>query len=132
MRVRTDSWHYRIYRYHFSHVTRDRPSDWAAPNLCAYVRRIVYAVFVTLLLIGMAAGAVAFLGWMFYTNPLGWLITVAVSLGIVGLVIGLDRFRHWWWNRQAGAVERPPGLIRAYLRARKQRVCPLIEFVEPQ
>ncbi len=55
---------------------------------------------------------------------------------LYGLVVGVTEGAIWLWAClptrpvQPLAAPKPPGIIRAWLRAKKDRVCPLLEWEE--
>lgn len=130
MKVRTDSWHYRMIRF-----WGWRPS----PSLCGYFWQ---AVFASLSAFGMGSMLSLMAGTVLYafvvspiavyfsyfihvpTDMLGrglFILAFELSIALVtsiGVYLGGRR-------RKPGR----PALVGEYLRAKKEKVCPTIEFV---
>lgn len=130
MKISTKSWHYRLIdRFDFNHPE----------NLCAYFWKTVWAcVFAAVL----ALGAVM-LAWI-VTAPI-WHLFFNAPEGIAGAGAGIDaaalsialavlvterRKREREDQERRGEIKptRPPSLLRLWLRAKHEKVCPMLEF----
>lgn len=107
MKISKRSWHYELLHNH------NNPPK----NLCTYfwvtVIKSAFLIALTGALI-FAAGCVVYI--FFIHTILGWMLLPAGGL----IWLGARR-----WGKR---IPRPPGLIRSYIRAKKERVCPLIEY----
>lgn len=141
MNISKSSWHYRYVNKWW---------DWPARNLCPYVWQIVLT---TLLfpICTATAGTVAFS----LTSPLWfWYVDNEVlrAVGILGAMLDIGilffiwhEYRDEYWTFKGSKIyhdDMLPGLetpksvtnfnalVRAWLKARHDQVCPLIDFVE--
>jgi len=118
MKIRTDSWHYRLYK-----LTHDGfPPD--TTNLCSYFWRTVVGVLVAVIMGAVILAVLALIGMVFTKFTL----YSFAALGIILLLIALFIVR----DRRPNRAPAEPGLVRLYLKAKKDRVCPLITFVEEE
>lgn len=61
----------------------------------------------------------------------GWMI--AIIVGIVWVVAkAQSKWEEWFPYKYEVYVEKEPGLVRAWLKAKKDKVCPTLEFVNPE
>ncbi len=125
MEVRTNSWHYKLYRF---------GSDAFLPsqtNLCRYFWRVVWGAFIGTLLCAAGVSIVVAVSYAFYR----YTATSFMVFGGIGAAMGLGvltfHIKERWDERKwaVGGVKPEPGLIRSYLRAKKDKVCPLVTFV---
>jgi hypothetical protein len=130
MRVSRSSWHYRWWNW-----VNDHPAN-PPTNLCRYFWGIVLPA---LTMLGLALLALVGLGygiyWTFIRYTLATLAVVALGSAAFLVFWGSTKVETWWKNRPTRTRRPPkpakePGLVRSYLRAKKQRVCPLIEVVD--
>lgn len=127
MEIRRDSWHYRLYR---AGSDRFPPPE---TNLCRYFWRVVWGATAVTLVCSMVGVILAVVGFAVYEHPLASLTVVGTVAAIVGAALLFVHLRERLEDRRwaAGHAEpRPPGLLRAYLKAKKDEVCPLITFVD--
>lgn len=146
MKISTKSWHYRLCRKVFSN-----PSN----SLCIYFWQIptaavVYAVATvfTFSLVGLVVAMyIAFLSMPILLNFMGidWVGTLL--LGCVSMVIWLatlkevyDHYYRCSWDKvlwestqkekrlKEDYTKKPPNLVFEYLKAKKDKICPTIEF----
>jgi hypothetical protein len=131
MKVRRNSWHCRLYR--FSFMPREDVTWYATPSLCGYFWRVVLGM-VMMLIIGFMTSMCVFglaslayfackgAVWAVSTHAAPSLLTLAALVAVYGIV----RLVRRGFDRETET----PSLIVAYVRAVKQKVCPLIEFVD--
>lgn len=110
MRISKRSWHYNL------HDPENPPK-----NLCTYFWSCVIKLAV---LINLAGLLLFLIGWLVYkglvqTN-IGWILLPAVGL------VWLGERR---WRKRKKRTPKPPGVARSYIRAKKERICPLIEYI---
>lgn len=117
MVIRKDSWHYKLYEWSFS--IRQCPP--AQTNLCAYFWRVLGGSLFLAMMFGVCGFILGGVGVMLYKFPAE---TLGV-LGIVALIIGL-------LSLISVCRESEPGLIRSYIRAKKDKVCPIVTFTSAE
>jgi choline-glycine betaine transporter len=94
-------------------------------NLCRYFWGIVLPSLVIL----AAAFEVLFLLWVtFIVNTVATFMVIGVLAFAVLMIVGVVKFIQWRSDRPR--AEKGSGPIRAYLHAKKQNVCPMIEVVD--
>lgn len=138
MKISTQSWHYRLINL----------LDWSPPaSLCAYFWVVVAALLlVPMYAIGALLAAVflsAPLWWTFAdgAGPIAFIGAVADVALLTVLLFHLVTERRWR-ERHARIVsgeidpytrkpERKPSLLREWLRAKHEKVCPMLEFERP-
>jgi hypothetical protein len=107
MKVSTKSWHY---RFMMNLYQCEEPKTlcgyfWKL-MLCIFVSPVIFPLFVVVVLIFYAL-------W-----PARWL---------------RDKIQTWWYNRPVKVYEpKKEGVVRAYFRAAKSKVCPIIEYENPK
>ena len=82
------------------------------------------------------------LAYVVYLSGHWWLIllTIGITLGTVGGVFGISTFIGWLWDRRKPRPPKPskpklekvkkPSILVEYLKAKKSKVCPYIQWVE--
>ncbi len=126
MKVRKSSWYHWFYTFGFEQYERHPGKT----NLCSYFWRTVWGVFKCLLIVAVVGTIVTVAGMCLY-NAL-WLSIGC--LAVVGAVIAFasnwTRIKFFLNPGRYENKEPEPGLLRSYIKAKKDKVCPLIEFVE--
>lgn len=144
MKLSTASWPYRLYVWLWEHPPKDLCRlFWGcivavllAPVVLAVVgmkklpsnaRKVVVGVFIAANLVWLGVTIVLAV----IENPWNLLFIPALMVGVFlllgALFLGLDWMHHRRKNRAGSSSS---GVVRSYLKARKRRVCPLIEVVE--
>ena len=142
MRIDTKSWHYRWLWKSFR--------EWKPPertNLCAYFWRCVAAVPI---LVASAVGLVVLIPFVFVAvvviGTVGSIVRIPIQYargfrpsGPWGRILSRSDFvvpieDKFWTRRQGTPNARQPSLLASWLRAKKERVCPIVEFegLEPR
>lgn len=150
MNINTSSWHYRYNVW--------RTTEWKTKSkntLCSYFWFTIFNLFVAVL-VGAFAIAVLFLGgdlinavvykWFsvncdtfpYYSGYLVyivygvifWGITILGSIGIAFLVVSVSELKQWVCNKMNSTPKKNDGLILSWVKAKKNKLCPLINFVE--
>ena len=132
LKIKKSSWHYRLWAFTHEHPERVKPT-----NLCRYFWRIFFTITLPAALIVAALIGIGALLWVMFQNPVPTLIV----LGSIALFLGFIFFaawqeRHRKRKRAARALIEPdpepkdPNPFTEFLKARKQKVCPLIEVVD--
>lgn len=132
LRISKRSLHYRLWK--FAHPASE------PKNLCRYFWFCVFAVVAPLVIVALVLFAIGALVYVVGTN-----LTVSgivVSLVIIGIAaaFGLVKLIQWQGRNVVYGIatsvssvrpkNREPGLIRSFLRAKKKKVCPMIEVVD--
>jgi hypothetical protein len=112
MKIKKSRWHYKLLDW----FTEGR----VPTNLCSYFWNLVGRLFFLLLLTGIASGVI-------YEAIKNWQTTL-LAIGVIGGVvlggIGIAVFAEWNEKRKKS----DPGLVMSFLKAKKDKVCPLLEF----
>ena len=125
MEIRKDSWHYKVYE--FSHDSSPSPET----NLCRYFWRVMWGLTLGTLMVTAAGAATFGLGLVFYRYPFAACLVVGGIILLMALFFACYYINEKRLDRKwaAGYVAPEPGLLRSYLKAKKEKVCPLITFV---
>jgi len=115
VKVKRNTWHYWFYKLACGRWPPTRT------NLCAYFWMTVLGLGMTTLAIAMGVTFLGLIGYAFYKFT-AIAFTVLAGLGTgTGLfwlcVYGCEKYQ-----------DSEPGLVRLYVKAKKDKVCPLIEF----
>lgn len=135
MEINEKSWHFRLVRFTTYQSARNI-SDYGG-TLCKYFWLVVYAIVVNI----FKAAGVMFLVWLFIYNPVSYiwapddskllLIFMWVSLFVlVGIVFAIFFIRDKLRNRNRVHKVKQPNIVIEYLRAKKQKFCPVIKIVK--
>lgn len=136
MKIKKTSWHYQV----ASLTTNGQPSN----SLCIYFWQVVGSVFVAIPLSILAILALIFLltlpftQYLFTSKPP---LTVTVIIGAFEILLladvllssmkkrrGMGMFKYLKHQAPTFSNDSPPSLFRSWLRAKKDKVCPLLEF----
>ena len=129
MKVSTNSWHYRLHKFLQNEIPK---------SLCAYFWNLVFSVLHI---------TVAFIGVCFFLTCIGVLILWypfeisgyklihPVLEVIVAFITGLGAsalvgYTVYMTKRKISDDTTPDGVIMAYFKAKKAKVCPIIEIVD--
>lgn len=136
MKISTDSWHYKLVDFIFK-------ESWPSESLCIYFWQVVWSCIVTFLTSCMGTVILACIIYVFLYEPI--VKTVEGSLGVYSYwlvwvffcqkalkhlpednVVG-EIFRYTPWTNKN--VDKEPNIVLEYIRAKKQKFCPKIDFV---
>lgn len=113
MKVKRNSWHYKLWSSYFNRNPK---------NLCQYFWAIVFSIFVStswififVILIWMSFIAIA--------TSVGWWVLICVAFSASIFWGGRNVYYKYFHNRPP----KEPGLFRSWLKAKKEKVCPIIE-----
>jgi hypothetical protein len=112
MKIKRSRWHYRLLNWF---------TEGNVPtNLCSYFWNLIGRLIFILMLSGVALGAL-------YAAVKYWqqaLLTAGFILGLTLIIIGSFYLGEWLRGRRKSK----PGLVMSFLKAKKDKVCPLLEF----
>lgn len=131
MIIKKTSWHYKLLTW--LDFTPNR-------SLCPYVRQILAALAIVVFL---AVGAVAMF-WVFVWSPLHVLAALAgvvsitpnqLAVGLIawaiytlaGVIIG-GKYMRVKYRERNPVVEKEPNIVVAYIKAKKDKICPTLNF----
>lgn len=133
LKIKKNSWHYRLWCLGRSGTSQPH-------NLCKYfwhlaiIKIVIPIVLATFVLLGVGA-----LIWVIWGHPvqtgLALLLTVVALLLLIGVVKLIERMVQRHHEKVMLAEPKPkvvkePGVVRTFLKARKQKMCPLIQVVD--
>jgi len=132
MKVSRASWHYKVWNWFHNDSYGTRPRK-EPKNLCQYFWGIV-GPSAMMSFMGLSILSLIGVGlWVAFTQHTitALVVTFAIIGGSSACYLGyrLDK----WLKARPGKPPQPevePGPFRAYLRARKEKVCPLIEVID--
>jgi hypothetical protein len=111
MKIKTTSWHCKFIR-----KMGDKPKD-----LCSYI----WTLFANIFLCFVAVLTVFIFGFGIVQLTISTSgIFLLVSLAIIGIIFGI------WFGYTK--IKNSDGLVLSWLRAKKAKMCPLIEYVDPK
>lgn len=135
MKVSRDSWHYKL--------VSALVNDWPKRDLCGYMRQVCLALFVSALtLIPCVLIVVSLIApiWLVETGAsevsqgCGLLIAMGVILWGAMLCVGVTQLLKWCLDKLSGHLRskpkevKRPSIATEWLKAKKQKICPIIEF----
>ncbi len=132
MEVKEGSWHYWLYEMSYSQGYFPERTT----NLCKYFWRVVGGMIWLAFMTGLVGAVLGGIGFMFYKHTLVSCTVAGAIAAIAGLLYlyfyVTERFdvRAYRKTLQPGYQEPEPSLLRAYFRAKKEKVCPLITVVK--
>lgn len=123
MKFKKNSWHYWFYR-----LTYGGGPTGNKTNLCAYFWRTVLGISMIAFVAAFLLLILTLIGILFYEHTL----TMFTILGLISVAVGCAIIRYRIVDRRyaAGYYDKPRelGLIRAYLKAKKDKICPIVEL----
>lgn len=134
LQISKNSWHYWLWKL-------GRDSSSKPKNLCKYFWHIaIVKVLIPLTLaLGFLLGVGALI-WLIWGHPVQTALIVLTIAACALFGLGLYKFLQVWSARRQKAriaarfnppqPPKEPGIVRSFLKARKQKMCPLIEVVD--
>ncbi len=132
IKIDGNSWHCKLYRLHWT----DDPKD-----LCSYARRVFTSLLIMTLVIGIIACILFFSGFriqhairefggpLMLETLLMFLAVIAVMAALLGGVIALIQYGYKIGEgARKLAYHCAPNLLREWLKAKKEKYCPLVEI----
>ncbi len=136
MKVSESSWHYWLYEVSFEN---GKPHG-RETNLCPYFWRVVGGASKLLIVIAVLLALLAAIGfgfWKYTAIAFGLVTVISVAIALIDYEREIKNFFTSSGDGTSGDGTEPepkrepePGLLRSYLKAKKDKVCPPIEFVE--
>ncbi len=141
MEIKISSWHYRLIK----RTTMRRPAD----NLCEYFWELVFCILMISTIVGL--GLVVGFGFIAaMLAPILYLFGIHMDSGLIGAGVGMWSLGFiflviWGWGKfteitrdNKEAVSRhlhayqweKPNMFFEYVKAKKQKVCPRIMFID--
>lgn len=125
MQINKSSWHYKFWK-----LTLIDSVPPTTTNLCRYVQRIFWCG----LLILLTASLILFLSSyvvyaIFY---LGFWQHTLISFEVLGVFVAIVAAVLLFFKWRSSTSHQEPGLVGQWVRAKKERVCPLITFTDEQ
>lgn len=135
MEINEKSWHFRLVKF-TSYQSARNIRDYGG-TLCEYFWLVVFAIFLNIV---KATGAL-FLAWLFIYNPVSYiwapddskLLLVfmwAFFFAASGIVFASIFIRDKLQSRTPINKVKQPSIVIEYLRAKKQKFCPVIKIVK--
>ena len=136
MNIKTSSWHYRFVNYMFTNVPH---------SLCPYFWKVVWGLMIVTgisLLFLAASFSTGMIILEFFAVNIGLVATIAAPfVGIFAIVITIvvmvfiaiswesmkTKLRNKKWSK---SHENKPSLVGSYIKARKEKICPTLNFVD--
>ncbi|UYD59231.1 hypothetical protein HPMBJEAJ_00116 [Aeromonas phage avDM6] len=138
MNIKTSSWHYRFVNSFFDSVPR---------SLCPYFWKVVWGLMIVtgiILLLLMASFSIGVSILEFFAVNIGLIAMIASPfVGILAIVIVIavmvfiaisweimkSKLRNKKWSNK-NLHEKKPSLVGSYIKARKEKICPTLNFVD--
>lgn len=124
MKINKNTWHYRQW-------IRCGGSRYNSVSICGYIQRLFWVSLLYATVVGIVLTiAVYDFVMAFIHHPLVVSITLGGGLAFIAIVYGVI---HYFFVRYSYDDDKPvkkPSLFVEWFRAKKQKVCPLVEFEE--
>lgn len=138
MDIKKSSWHYKLV---------DFMCDYHSRSLCDYVWQVIRSVIVVLLVIvffmaitGVIGGLILDKAFSYDSPSLLLMVTLlpvvgAITLSVVGaLCFGVIYYTDNYFKQRTklkeGMKPKPDGILTAYIKAKKEKLCPQLKFVD--
>mgnify|MGYP000427424455 CR=1 FL=1 len=152
MKVNKNSWHYRAITEETLGVT-GVGSNFVSSSLCIYFWQVVSSiVFKGAVLLGVLPVVLAVSVVLPLSSLVGSMVTGNIIGGDLGLIILLaemvatmvgllllgcgaliDKYRDYRYEKfMEEPIDKEPSLVAQYIKAKKDKICPIIEFVEEE
>ncbi len=132
MKINKSAWHYKLWKKSFDGHTEYAPSE---TDLCRYCHRVFWQVLglavLAALLIVTIGGGLFMLGLAFYKGL--WLNTGTslLVLASIAAVIGVV-YLYTRWLKGSPKPKQDDSLVGNWMAARKENVCPLVDFEDEE
>jgi hypothetical protein len=130
MNIKKTSWHYKLIKFFDFY-----PSN----SLCPYVRQILAALAISAFLVIVAIAMFVVFVWSpghvllalmgivgITAKELGLGLMVWGIYALAGIVFGGHYLRKK--HRERNPVEKEPNIVMAYIKAKKEKICPTLNF----
>ncbi len=123
MKINTNSWHYRLWKDSYDDPYRV-PHEI---DLCRYYHRVFWSVVGRILLIALGTMVLVGMLWglyvIFFENYRLTMTIIGISVAL--LILPLS---YVWWLNHMSKPKKPKTLVGKWFQARKQQVCPMVDF----
>jgi hypothetical protein len=131
MNINANSWHYKVYADFVGNKNMELSFN-SNPSLCAYfwgvilglLSRLIVALIVLFVIICLGF-AIYQIGFLIYSYPYRSLQLLLIAIAVSILIVGIYRLSF----RASDAWDNSDSLLTKYLRAKKEKVCPLVTFI---
>ena len=127
MKIKRTSWHYKISTFWADSGREEKWDD----NLCRYFWGVVGVLFVSFLYLcffGILIRAVGFIIHDYFTSPFFISITIMIAFILSSMIFPILAI-YYLREKIGKPLEIPKAnLLFEYLKAKKEKVCPLIEY----
>lgn len=133
MKINQNSWHFKLHDK-FSSKSHWRFYQGKPVSLCSYFWRTIGLILLSICMMGFFILIAAVL----ISGPFFWLfegddrkavfLVLIVEMVLLCMAVGSAIIDSDWWQKKRPKVKRDPGLFRSWLRAKKSKVCPLLEL----
>lgn len=129
MIISSRSWHYRLWKF-------GRESQWAEPrDLCRYFWHIfLIKLLAPGLVVALAIAGLVALILVIWNNPVATVVVLMFLALAIALIVGIILLIRWRIRENRKRPPKPepeeepePSVLFEFLKARKQKLCPLIE-----
>lgn len=132
MKINTNSWHYKLWVKSY-----EDGNTWVPEHidLCRYCHRVFWKMMSYVLGAALALGILGSIVYAIYCVAIHFLLVVELIgiILVVLVVLILPGFYIYWLNSRPNIYNpEPKTLVGKWLQARKQRVCPMVEFTSEE
>lgn len=122
MILKTDSWHYKLWEGSFGFDKKPPPST----DLCRYCHRVFWQIVARIVFVCMVGITLAVIGYGVIYE--GFILHTKITFAATGVIVLLVTSvgAYFYWLNHKG--DEPKTLVGKWVAARKQRVCPVVEF----
>lgn len=127
MKINRKSWHYRLQRRMWNTIPN---------NLCSYFWKLIWSLIVTstaltvmaVFILGIVYPLVSYWFSNEYWKSLSiatWMITLTIAT-----IVGSDELKLYYRDKRANEPVKEPSVFVSFVKAKKAKICPLIEFID--
>lgn len=128
-KINRTSWHYRMNTRSIEYYNIDR-WEHEHSNFCAYWRATIFNLLLIAAVVCFAVYVLGVLVAAILSDPIVTLSILGVALTLFVLLVGGALLMARWQERRVykDRPETAPGIVTQWYRARKAKICPLVEF----
>ncbi len=132
MKINKSAWHYKLWKKSFNGYNEYAPSE---TDLCRYCHRVFWQVLglavLAALLVVTIGGGLALLGIGLYQGLWKHTGTSLLVLGAIAAAVGVV-YLYQRWLCGKPKPKQDDNLVGSWMAARKENVCPLIDFEDEE